>query len=166
VPFLTMIKLSGSYALPWGIRVGAVYTDQPGRSAQLVDVNTLLPIDWLISPTTTYTADQCANRSCTPGALVVPNMVQANIRVPLAPSGTVRLLERQRQVNLSLRKTFRTGRVNYSAEFDLYNALNADTVLNLVQTAGAYAGFGTASYNVPGTVMPGRLPRIALRLNW
>ena len=123
-----MIKLSGSYPLPWGIRASATYNDQPGRGGQLVDVNTLLPINWLISPTTRYTAEECAGRPCTPGALVVPDMVQANITVPLVPSGTIRLLDRQRQLNVSLRKTFRTGRVNYSAEFDLYNALNADTM--------------------------------------
>lgn len=166
VPFLTMIKLSGSYPLPYGFRVGATYTDQPGRGNQLIDVNTLLPIDWLISPTTRYTAEQCAGKPCTAGALVVPNMVQANIRVPLVPSGTIRRLERQRQVNLSVRKTFRTGRVNYSAEFDLYNVLNADTVLNLVQTSTQYAGYGTASYDVPASVLAGRLPRLALRMNW
>lgn len=161
VPFLSMIKVSGSYPIGWGIRFGVVYTDQPGRGAQLTDVNTLLPISWLISPTTRYTAEQCAGRPCTAGTLVVPNMVQANITVPLVPSGTVRLLERQRQVNLSARKSFRTGRVTYSAEFDLYNALNADTVLSVVSN-----NYGTSSYDVPSAVLPGRLPRLALRVSW
>jgi hypothetical protein len=81
--------------------------------------------------------------------------------VPLVPSGTVKLLERQRQLNLSLRKTFRTGGVNYSAEFDLYNALNADTVLSITSN-----NFGTATYDLPASVLPGRLPRLALRVSW
>lgn len=161
VPFLSMIKVSGSYPIRWGIRVGVVYTDQPGRGTQLSDVNALLPINWLISPSTRYTAEQCVGRPCTAGALVVPNMVQTNITVPLVPSGTIRLLERQRQLNLSLRKTFTMGRVGYSAEFDLYNALNADTVLGVVSN-----NFGTSGYDVPNSVLPGRLPRIALRVNW
>jgi hypothetical protein len=88
-------------------------------------------------------------------------MVQTSIMIPLVPSGTVRLLERQRQLNLGVRKTFRTGGVSYAAELDLYNALNADTVLNVVSN-----NFGTASYDVPQTVLPGRMPRVALRLSW
>ena len=61
-----------------------------------------------------------------------------------------RLLERQRQLNISLRKTFRTRGVNYSAEFDLYNALNADTVLSVVSS-----NYGTASYDVPMSALAG-----------
>jgi hypothetical protein len=161
VPFQSGFKLSGSYPLPFGVHVSATFTDQPGRGAQLIDINTLLPIYWLISRTTRYTAEQCAGKPCTAGALVVPNMVQTSIMIPLVPSGTVRLLERQRQLNLGVRKTFRTGGVSYAAELDLYNALNADTVLNVVSN-----NFGTASYDVPQTVLPGRMPRVALRLSW
>ena len=161
VPFQSGLKLSGSYPLPLGVQVSATFTDQPGRGAQLVDINTLLPISWLISRTTRYTAEQCANRPCTAGALVVPGLVQSSLTIPLVPSGTVRLLERQRQLNIGVRKSFQAGGVSYSAEFDLYNALNADTVLSVVSN-----NFGTASYDVPQSVLPGRMPRVALRLKW
>jgi hypothetical protein len=161
VPWQSGFKLSGSYQLPFRVQASATYTDQPGRGGQLVDINTLLPINWLISQSTRYTAEQCSGRPCTPNALVVPNMVLSSITVALVPSGTVRLLERQRQLNLGVRKQFRTGRLTYAAEFDLYNALNADTVLNVVSN-----NFGTASYDVPSSVLPGRMPRIALRLQW
>jgi len=161
VPWLTAWKLSGSYTVIWGIGVSATYTDQPGRGAQLTDVNDQLPINWLISQTTRYTAAQCVGKPCTAGALVIPGMVQASVTVPLVPAGTVRLLERQRQLNLGLRKRFTVGGVGYSAEFDLYNALNADTVL-----AVSSNNFGTSSYDVPSSVLPGRMPRIALRVAW
>ena len=155
VPFQTALKFSGSYPVPFGIQVSATFTDQPGRGGQLIDINTLLPITWLISRTTRYTAEQCAGRPCTAGDLVIPGLVQNSVTIPLVPSGTVRLLERQRQLNIGVRKTFRTGRVSYGAEFDLYNALNADTVLSVVSN-----NFGTASYDVPQTVLAGRMPRI------
>ena len=63
VPFLSGYKLSGSYPLPFGVHVSATFTDQPGRGGQLSDINSFLPINWLISTTTRYTAAQCAGRS-------------------------------------------------------------------------------------------------------
>ncbi len=163
VPFRSDLKLAGSYPLPfWGIQLSATFTSEPGRTTgNLVTADELLPISWLITRTTRYTAAQCAGRPCTPGALVVPGLVESSITVPLVPAGTERFLERQHQLNISVRKTFRAGRVEYGAEIDLYNVLNADTVLNVVSN-----NFGTPSYDVPSQVLPGRLPRLAVRLKW
>lgn len=163
VPFRTEFKLAGSYPLPWWrMQLSGTFTTVPGRNAgNLIDIDQLLPINWLISRTTRYTEDQCAGRPCTPGALVVPNMVESSITVPLVPAGTERFLERQNQLNVSVRKAFRFGRVEYGAELDVYNVLNADTVVNVVSN-----NFGTPSYDVPSAVLPGRMPRLAVRIRW
>ncbi|MGE3510965.1 MAG: carboxypeptidase regulatory-like domain-containing protein [Vicinamibacterales bacterium] len=163
VPFRTDFKLAGSYPLPWwDVQLSATFTSMPGRSAgNLVEIDQVLPINWLISRTTRYTAEQCAGRPCTAGALVVPNMTEAQILVPLAPAGTERFLERQNQLNVSVRKTFTVGRARYSAEFDVYNVLNADTIVDVISN-----NYGTATYDVPSQVLPGRMPRVALRVAW
>jgi len=174
VPFRSDFKLAGSYPLPWwGIGVSATFTSEPGRpTTNLVNVDELLPINWLVTPTTRYTAAQCEGRPCTAGALVIPGMVESQLVIPLVPAGTVRFMERQNQLNLGVRKTFRTGGIEYSAEFNLYNALNADTVTGILSvggTVGLTTGgpyYGTSAYNVPSSVLPGRMPRVALRVNW
>jgi hypothetical protein len=163
VPFRNDFKIAGSYPLPWWrIQVSATFTSVPGRGAgNLIEVDKLLPINWLISRTTRYTDAQCAGRPCTPGALVVPGMVESSITVPLVPAGTERFLERQNQLNLSVRKTFQAGRTNIGVELDLYNALNADTIVSVTSN-----NYDTGSYDVPSQVLPARMPRLAVRMSW
>ena len=61
-------------------------------------------------------------------SVVFPGMVQPSLVVPLVPAGTVRFLERENVLNFSIKKIFRTGRVEWAPELDLFNALNAGTV--------------------------------------
>jgi hypothetical protein len=81
--------------------------------------------------------------------------------VPLVPAGTERFLERQNQLNLSVRKTFQAGRTNIGVELDLYNALNADTIVSVTSN-----NYDTGSYDVPSQVLPARMPRLAVRMSW
>lgn len=118
-------------------------------------------MNWNITRTTRYTEAQCAGRACTAGALVVPGLVDTALVVPLAPAGTERRMERQNQLNLGSKKVFRVGRIEYSAEFNLFNALNADTVYGLSSD-----NFGTAAFSVPSQIITGRLPRVAVRVRW
>ena len=88
-------------------------------------------------------------------------MVQSQLVLPLTPPGTTRFFERQNQLNFSVSKIFRTRGVEWSPELDLFNALNADTVI-----AERSANYETAAFAVPSRILIGRLPRIALRVNW
>ena len=124
-----------------------------------------MAINWNITPTTRYTAADCAKAQtpgiCVPGALVIPGMVPASLVLPLVPAGTVRFPPRENLLNLSVRRVFRYGKVEYSPEFALFNALNADTVV-----AERSANFGSAAYAVPSRILQARLPRISLRVRW
>ena len=55
----------------------------------------------------------------------------------------------------------RFGGVEYAPEFDLFNALNADTIV-----AERSANYGTAAYAAPSRVLVGRLIRLAVRVKW
>jgi hypothetical protein len=162
VPFRSDLKLAGSYPIVWGIQVSGKVTSMPGRTTEdIVRVDELLPITWNISRTTRYTAEQCAGRPCTAGALVVPNMTEAAIVVPLVPAGTESFMERQIQVDLGLRKNFKVHNLDWSLQFDLFNVLNADTIVALRSN-----NFATPTYNQPATVLQARIPRIGLQMKW
>jgi carboxypeptidase family protein len=166
VTFRTDFKLAGSYPLPFGLEASADFTSYPGmggtgNAVNGVEPDKVLPINWDITRTTRYTEADCVGRPCTPGALVIPGLVQTSLVLPLVPAGVVRQAERQNQLNFGLRKLFRMGGYEWAVELNLFNALNADTIVSEVSDR-----FGTAAYAVPALVLPGRLPRLAVRLNW
>jgi hypothetical protein len=162
VPFRSDLKLAGSYPLPGGLHASARFTSMPGRNiGDLVRVDDLLPINWSISRTTRYTAESCAGRPCTPGQLVIPEMVLTSLTVPLAPTGTERFYPRLNQLDLGVRKTFRRGRLSLEPSFEVFNALNADTVV-----AERSSSFGTPAYALPSQILLGRLPRVSLLMKW
>ena len=162
VPFRSDLKIAGSYTVPFGIQLSVKLTSMPGRTSGDLDrIDELLPIDWNISRATRYTAEDCAGRPCTPGALVVPGLVATSLVVPLVPAGTERFLERQNQVDFGIRKTFRVGRLEWQGQFDVFNALNADTVLNYRSD-----NFGTPVYAVPSEIVQGRLLRVGAQLRF
>jgi hypothetical protein len=162
VPFRSDLKLAGSYPIVWGIQVSGKFSSMPGRTAaDQVRIDELLPITWNIARTTRYTAEQCAGRPCTAGALVVPNMTEAAILVPLAPAGTQRFLERQNQLDFGVRKNLRLLNMDWSLQFDLFNALNADHIVGVRSD-----NFGTQAYGQPSAVVQGRIPRLGLQMKW
>jgi hypothetical protein len=162
IPFRADLKLAFSYPVFYKIMASASFTSSPGRQeGNIVAVDEQLPINWNLTRTTRYTAANCAGRPCTAGDLVIPNMVQTSIVLPLVPGGSTRYLERQNQLDLSLRRTFSVRQIEWTPEFDIYNALNADTV-----TAERSANYGTAAYSVPSVVLIGRLVRMAIRVKW
>ena len=155
-------KVSGNYPLPARMMLSAKFTSYPGRpEGDLVRVDEILPINWNISRTTRYTASDCAGRPCTPGALVVPGLVQSSLVVPLAPPGTERQLPRLNQLDFGVEKTFLARGVSYRAQLQLFNVLNANTILN-----ERSANFGTPTFGVPSEILQGRMPRLSLEVKW
>jgi hypothetical protein len=179
VPFRSDLKVAGSYPIVWGIQVSGKFTSMPGRlPGDLTPIDDVLPITWNIARTTRYTAEQCAGRPCTAGALVVPNMTESSISVPLAPAGTELFMERQNQLDFGVRKNIKVRNMDWSLQFDLFNALNADTIIgyrSVSLTTGQSVAtgndtlvntFGTATYMRPSAVVQGRIPRIGLQMKW
>lgn len=136
----------------YDFNVSMRYNDMPGRTfGDLVRIDELLLIDWLITSSTTY-AD---------GTPVIPDMVSPSITVPLAPAGTERFLPRLRQVDIGFRKRFHTGPVSYDAAFEVFNLLNADS-----WDTERSAHFGTSAYAVSSRILSGRLPRMSIHAEW
>ena len=162
LPWRSDLKLAGSYPLPYDIQVSANFTSMPGRNkGDLVRIDEILPINWNISRGTRYTAAGCAGRPCTAGELVIPDMQLGSLVVPLVPAGTERFLPRQNMLSFGIRKIFQTRSVSYEASFELFNALNANTIL-----AERSANFGTAAYAQPSQILLGRMPRLSVMIRW
>ena len=162
VDFKTDFKVAGSYPVPLGIRVSGTFKTHPGRTAGDLDrIDEILPINWNIARTTRYTEEDCAGRPCTPGALVVPGLVQTSLIVPLAPAGTERRLPRLSQLDVGASKVFRFGGIEWTAQVQVFNVLNASTVLS-----ERSANFGTPTYGLPSSILLGRFPRLSLEIEW
>jgi hypothetical protein len=147
MPWLHEFKFGGSYMLPYDIQVNAALQSYAGA---------VLGATWSIGRTTRYAPD-CIG-PCTPGALVVPNMTPASISVALLEPGSS-YYERLNQLDFGLRKVFRLGRYQYSAQMDLFNFLNSSFVKSQVTTYGA-------SYtNVTSTLQP-RTLRLAVQMRF
>jgi len=162
VDFKSDFKLAGSYPLPFGIRASGTFKSHPARPrGDFTYLDEVQPINWNISRTTRYTAEGCAGRPCTAGDLVIPGLVQTSLIVPLAPAGTEVKLPRLVQLDFGATKTFRRHGVEMEGGFQLFNALNASTVVQTQST-----NFGTATYGVPSEILLGRFPRISLQMKW
>jgi hypothetical protein len=182
VPFLTDFKIAGSLPLPLGFQLSGVFISK-GDKGKFQNLGYGLAPEYLITRTTRYTAEQCAGRPCTAGALVIPNMVLASItnlsgvapggtarNFPLAPSGTEIFLPRLNQLDLGVKKTFRAGGVSWEPRFDVFNVLNVDTEITYRSLT-----FGTPVYLLPGStstlageagVIFARMPRLSLQVRW
>jgi len=163
VDFKTDFKLAGSYPTQFfGLQVSGTFRSTPGRTfADFGRVDELLPIDWNISRNTRYTAEGCAGRPCTPGALVIPGLVQTSLTVPLAPAGTERKLPRLTQLDFGVAKKFRARGIEFTGQVQVYNVMNASTVVT-----ERSSNFGTATYGLPNEILLGRVPRVSLQMKW
>ena len=104
----TQLKFLVVYPLPWSIQTSAVYQNIPG-----------MPIN------TTYLA---VNAEISPS--LGRNLVgRTNMVIDLVPPNTV-FEPRLQQVDLRMSRRFVVGRTRLAANLDLYNALNANSVLN------------------------------------
>jgi hypothetical protein len=106
------------YPLPWNLQTSAVYQNIPG-----------MPIN------TTYLA---VNNEISPS--LGRNLVgRTNVVIDLVPPNTV-FEPRLQQVDLRLSRRFVVGKARFTANVDLYNALNANSVLNQTTRYGAAWG--------------------------
>jgi len=82
----------------------------------------------------------------------------ANVSVAIIDPGTV-YGERLNQVDLRFGKVLRYGRARSTVSVDLYNALNASTVLAQNNTFGA-------SWLQPNGIFPARFAKVSLQLDF
>jgi hypothetical protein len=109
-PFRTMIKLSGTYPLPYGVQVSGSLSMLPG----------------------TAVAATYAINSALAG---IPLTGGGTLDVPLVEPNTM-FLDHVKQLDLRLMRVFQFGRTRVRALMDIYNVLNASTVTTVNQTFG------------------------------
>jgi hypothetical protein len=87
-------------------------------------------------------------------------LTSASIIVPLVAPGT-EFLPRFNQLDLSFAKSFQVGWVRVQGQVDIFNSLNASTVMGYRST-----NFATTSYLQPSTILQGRMIRLGTQLRW
>jgi hypothetical protein len=136
--FLTQIKLIGSYLIPRvDVQLSAAYRNEPG------------PVRAANYPATTAEIAPSLGRNLSGGV--------RNITVNLVEPGT-EFGERMNQLDLRFAKILRAGRTRTTASLDLYNALNANTVLT------ESAAFGT--YLRPQNILNARFAKIGVQFDF
>ena len=80
------------------------------------------------------------------------------LRVAIAPLAD-EVTDRNNQLDISLTRDFRVGRVALKPQLDLFNVFNVSPVTNEVATFGSQLG-------QPLTILPGRLLRFGFRMNY
>ncbi len=183
VPWRTQIKLAGTYPTPWwGIILSASYQGLPGYQPGTRALTaggagapnfTLISgrgSYWPVSATTRYTTcpGNSASQGCVVGALVAPGLISSPNNVSLIAPDTEQL-PRLNQVDLSIGKRIKFGRATIDPKLDIFNAFNSSayfTDKTEAFTATATPGVSAGAYLWPGSILQGRLLRIAAVLNW
>lgn len=150
LPWRTQVKLSGTYPVWKGITASGVFQSYAGRALSDTNTTPASSTVWRIAQTTRY-AD---------GTLVVPNMTQTTIAVPLVAPGS-EFLDRVNQVDLSVAKWFTLRGVRVQGQVDLFNAFNRSPVIDVRS-----ADYGTTAYLQPSRVLQGRLVRLGAQVKW
>jgi hypothetical protein len=145
IPWAKTVKVSGTYPLPYGVRLSGVFQSANGFGPT-APANT--------PPANPDNHDVLTNYQVT--RAVVPTLTQTQVNVLLDPPGA-NWMPRVTQLDFSISKSIRTrGSLVFTPQLDVFNSLNANTVLTQVST------FGPARGN-PSTILTGRLVRFQMR---
>jgi hypothetical protein len=140
----TQIKFQLIYPLPWDFRASAIYQNVPGVAVQA----TYVAANAEIAPTLGRNLGSCR------GAATCNGQVTIN----LIPLNTV-FEPRLQQVDLRFARTFRVRGISIEGDLDLYNALNANNVLQLQTRYGS-------TWRDAQEILPGRLLKFGAQINF
>jgi hypothetical protein len=142
---LTQLKLFGSYPLPWDIMVSAIFQNVTGPQITANDTVT----NAAIAPLLGRNLAACGTRTlatCT-----------ATVTVPLIAPQT-QFEDRRTQFDLRLTKILKLGAGRrLQANVDVYNVLNASSILGINTTYGPSFRLPVGSPSTSGAILPGRL---------
>ncbi|MBM3777485.1 MAG: TonB-dependent receptor [Acidimicrobiia bacterium] len=141
-PFLHQFKLLGSYTLPGRVQVSAAFQSVPGSP---------------ISASYVVRSAQIApslGRNLSAGANAT---VSVNVIEPNSVFG-----DRLNQLDIRFGRPFTVGRARVSPAVDLFNALNANTVLAWNNTYGTNG----ATWLAPRTILTGRLVKFGVQIDF
>ena len=132
----TQFKAAVNYPIAYGVRVSGTLQNLPG-----------LPVAGIMNITGT-TPGVTIGRALTTGSANVM------IKVPYTE-----FLDRLNQVDVRLSKSIRVGRYKMEGQFDIYNAMNANTTLQINPTYGA-------SWRRPLAVLGARLLKFGAQIDF
>jgi hypothetical protein len=141
-PFRTTYKASAAYSLPWDFQLSGSFIATPGPS---------------VNANYTVTA-AIAGRP-----IVGSTAGGTTIAVNLAEPNTV-FLDYKKQLDMRLARTFRFGNRRIQGFADVFNVLNAGTVLRVNETFGANPA--TNAWLTPLSIMDGRYVRFGLQMSF
>jgi hypothetical protein len=142
---LTQVKFLGSYTVPRiDLQIASTFQSLPG--AQLSAV---------------YNAP-FSNYGSSLGRFVSGGNANSVVPVNLVEPGTM-FGDRLNQLDFRLGKIVRMGQMRMSLSLDLYNALNASTVLS---ESSAYAGSSITGWRRPTTILPARIAKFGAQLDF
>lgn len=141
-PFRTTYKLNAAYQLPYEFQLSGSFIATPGPS---VAANYTVTAAIAGRPIVGSTAG---------GTTIGVNLIQPN---------TV-FLDYKKQLDLRIARNFRSGGRRLQAFADIFNALNAGTVLRVNETYGANPA--TNAWKTPLTIMDGRYIRFGVQMSF
>ena len=152
IPYLTQFKISGSYSLPLGIQISGNWQGYPGVASgtNRQDGDYTAANNRVIDPSlnVNYVVDRT----------IVPSLVVTSVTVPLLTPGT-KYLDRWNQVDVRLAKKFQVQKVRFQGQVDIFNILNASSILSTNETFGS-------SLDRPTSILQGRLIAIGAQMTF
>jgi hypothetical protein len=144
-PMLTQVKLLGSYQLPYGISAAATFQSIPGQQI----LANFVALGSEVAPS--------LGRNLAAGA-------NATVTVPLIRPNSV-YGDRVNQVDLRVFRVFGIRGAKLRGMFDLYNLLNANTVILWNNTYGTRASAG-AAWLRPSQILGARMLKLGVQLDF
>ena len=132
VPFISDFKIAGSVPLWYGVSFGANLQAYPG-SARV--------ITW------------------TPAASVFPNAARTNSETIILSEPGALYQPRYNQLDITVKKNFRSGRKSYSLQADIFNVTNSSSILTTTNVVGSSLG-------QVNSILYGRLPRLVFQMKF
>src|SRR5262245_31422730 len=182
IPWRTQFKLAGTYPLPWGgVVVSGSYQGLPGY---LLGTQALtaggagnpnftsisgLGSSLTVTSSTRYAVcpGNSASQGCVVSGLVAPGAL-STLTVPIVPPG-IEQTPRLNQIDFSIGKRFKVGSYRFDPKIDIFNAFNSSayySVRTTTFTPSSVANVSAGTYLYPGSILQGRLLRIAVVANW
>ena len=152
IPYVTQFKISGMYPLPLGAQISGNWQGYPGTFGSTARQ------DAEYSSALNRVVDASLNVNYNVDRTVLPTLVQSSVTVPLLKPGT-KYLKRWNQVDVRLAKKFHVQKVNFQGQLDIFNVLNASSILTVNETFGS-------SLDRPASILQGRLIAIGAQMNF
>ncbi len=149
-PFLTDLKLSAAYPLPWwDIEFSATIQNSPGSE---------IGANWTTLPAAANAVWASGGQATAMPFRTFAAGTGARVTVPLIEPGTL-YGDRLNQVDFRVSKSIRMDRYNLKVIMDLYNLFNLNPTITFNNTYGS-------RWQNPFTILPGRFAKFGLQLDF